>query len=375
MAYDWLPIGGVTETPCVVQSVGNLALTGLPMVDGVDLQPGDRVLARGQTISTDNGIYIAATGAWERSDDFIPRLGARIYVTEGYFPGEFVVADSATLRIIGVEETIFNHLLPELVDVPAGASLLATEGDAPEWRILTKADLGLALVDNTSDLGKPISTATQAALDGIDYSVDSLDGSITSINQSLASINIGLGLKLDAASYTAADVLTKLLTVDGASSGIDAPLFAGRPDGSYTRGGFAVCAPNGAGWITFPANTHYGAGSIFANHDGIVFQGGAVNHGSFFAVHVTKTGWYDITLRLYANASAQARMHVAKNGNALTGLWIQLAPHGADYTVEANRLVQLNANDWIGYFCDSANASFYWNPEHSGLSIRLMKEG
>lgn len=40
----------------------------------------------------------------------------------------------------------------------------ATDGDAI-WHTLVKGDVGLGNVDNTSDLGKPISTATQTALD------------------------------------------------------------------------------------------------------------------------------------------------------------------------------------------------------------------
>jgi hypothetical protein len=34
------------------------------------------------------------------------------------------------------------------------------------WQTLNKADVGLANVDNTSDANKPVSTATQTALDG-----------------------------------------------------------------------------------------------------------------------------------------------------------------------------------------------------------------
>ena len=50
---------------------------------------------------------------------------------------------------------------------------------------VTKAQVGLGNVDNTSDLNKPISTATQAALDSIN---DVLDGINTSSN-SLATLN------------------------------------------------------------------------------------------------------------------------------------------------------------------------------------------
>ncbi len=59
---------------------------------------------------------------------------------------------------------------------------------------VTKAQVGLGSVDNTADTAKPVSTAQQTALN----------------------------LKLDSSSYTAADVLTKIKTVDGAGSGLDA---------------------------------------------------------------------------------------------------------------------------------------------------------
>ena len=65
--------------------------------------------------------------------------------------------------------------------------------------IPTKVDLGLGNVDNTADLDKPISTSTQTALD-------------TKLNSSI---------------YTAADILTKIKTVDGSSSGLDADLLDG----------------------------------------------------------------------------------------------------------------------------------------------------
>lgn len=64
---------------------------------------------------------------------------------------------------------------------------------------VTQTQVGLSNVDNTSDLNKPISTATQTALD----------------------------LKLNSSAYTAADVLAKLITVDGSTSGLDADLLDG----------------------------------------------------------------------------------------------------------------------------------------------------
>ena len=56
-------------------------------------------------------------------------------------------------------------------------------------------------------------------------------------NSRLANTNAFIATKLDSSSYTASDVLTKIKTVDGASSGLDADLLDGQ-EGSY----YAVAA-------------------------------------------------------------------------------------------------------------------------------------
>jgi type II secretory pathway pseudopilin PulG len=48
-------------------ATANLALTALQTVDGVALAAGDRVLLTGQTDPTENGVYLAAAGAWSRA--------------------------------------------------------------------------------------------------------------------------------------------------------------------------------------------------------------------------------------------------------------------------------------------------------------------
>ena len=50
-------------------STANLGLSGLQVVDGVNLVVGDRVLVKNQTAGKDNGIYVVTTGAWSRSAD------------------------------------------------------------------------------------------------------------------------------------------------------------------------------------------------------------------------------------------------------------------------------------------------------------------
>ena len=50
-------------------TVGDSGLSGLAAVDGVTIVSGDRILVRAQTDAEDNGIYVAAAGAWSRSVD------------------------------------------------------------------------------------------------------------------------------------------------------------------------------------------------------------------------------------------------------------------------------------------------------------------
>lgn len=50
-------------------STDNLTLSGLQVVDGVNLLDGDRVLVKNQSAAKDNGIYLVTTGPWTRTPD------------------------------------------------------------------------------------------------------------------------------------------------------------------------------------------------------------------------------------------------------------------------------------------------------------------
>lgn len=53
---------------CATQS--NITLAGLQTIDSYAVQSGDRVLVRAQTDSTENGIYVAEAGDWNRAKDW-----------------------------------------------------------------------------------------------------------------------------------------------------------------------------------------------------------------------------------------------------------------------------------------------------------------
>jgi hypothetical protein len=98
-------------------STANLSLSGLADIDGVTPAAGDRILVKDQTAAEDNGIYVAAAGAWSRSTDFdslspIDEInGAMVAVQEGTLNAGKVFVQSGTVTTIGtdpIEFVFFN---------------------------------------------------------------------------------------------------------------------------------------------------------------------------------------------------------------------------------------------------------------------------
>lgn len=59
-------------------TTANITLSGAQTIDGVSIVAGNRVLVKNQTTASENGIYLAATGAWTRTTD-----GSQGYLTSG----------------------------------------------------------------------------------------------------------------------------------------------------------------------------------------------------------------------------------------------------------------------------------------------------
>ncbi len=58
------------KEPCRAATTANITLSGTQTVDGVALAANDRVLVKAQTAGAENGVYLAAAGAWTRAQDF-----------------------------------------------------------------------------------------------------------------------------------------------------------------------------------------------------------------------------------------------------------------------------------------------------------------
>lgn len=57
------------KTAVRVVATSNITLSGLQTIDGVTLVAGDRVLVAGQSTASQNGVYVASSGAWTRATD------------------------------------------------------------------------------------------------------------------------------------------------------------------------------------------------------------------------------------------------------------------------------------------------------------------
>jgi len=66
---DSVAAGLSWKQPVAIATLVNITLSGLQVIDGYTTLAGDRVLVKNQSTAANNGIYIAASGAWSRSTD------------------------------------------------------------------------------------------------------------------------------------------------------------------------------------------------------------------------------------------------------------------------------------------------------------------
>jgi len=101
------------KTAVRVATTANVALSGLQIVDGHQLVPGERVLVKAQTAGAENGIYVAADGPWSRSadaDTWDKLTSAFCFIEQGstqHDTGFYCTADEGTLGVTDIVWTQF----------------------------------------------------------------------------------------------------------------------------------------------------------------------------------------------------------------------------------------------------------------------------
>lgn len=66
---DALAAGLDVKPSCRAATTANITLSGEQTIDGIAVVAGDRVLVKNQSTASQNGIYVAAAGAWARATD------------------------------------------------------------------------------------------------------------------------------------------------------------------------------------------------------------------------------------------------------------------------------------------------------------------
>lgn len=201
-------------------SIGNIAsLSGPGTVDGVSVIAGDRVLVKGQTTGSANGIYQVNAGAWTRATDFDASVevtgGAVVYVNEGTvnqntFWG-LINDDPITLGTTALFFTQVNNpgtaaydlmmqggsgVLQALVKGANNTVLVVSSGGAVQYALLTNANIdpaaGIALSKLAVDpLARANHTGMQVAATISDFDTQVRTNRLDQMASPSAGVNFG----------------------------------------------------------------------------------------------------------------------------------------------------------------------------------------
>lgn len=203
----------------------NITLSGNQSIDGVLSVTGDRILVWQQTDATENGIYVAAAGAWARAADFDSLTpedeinGAYTMAQEGSTYAGWSFVQFGTVSTIGSDDidfTVRSNLSfsgGDGIDVTGTTISVDHDGEGLTFSVgqlsleldggtLTKSATGLKVADNGIDEGQLSSNidaesfqiaagytpaaGTVAATDTLQVAFEKLDGNIQAIDTATA---------------------------------------------------------------------------------------------------------------------------------------------------------------------------------------------
>jgi hypothetical protein len=124
-----------SREPVRVATTGNInpAAGGLLVIDGVTLEPSDRVLLKDQADQRQNGIYGASAGEWYRASDGRSsrsiNKGTTVHVQEGTANGGKVYAFQTLDPVIGTDDIQINFYISDDIVADAEDDMEAIKDD------------------------------------------------------------------------------------------------------------------------------------------------------------------------------------------------------------------------------------------------------
>jgi hypothetical protein len=146
-------------------TTANITLSGAQTIDGVSVIAGDRVLVKDQTAGAENGIYVAAAGAWARASD----ADTSAEVTSGLF----------TFVSQGTLNASIGYVLTTADPIVLGTTSLAFTQFSGAGTIL--AGTGLTKVGNTISVDTAVVATTNNTLTLTNKSMSGATNTFTAI--------------------------------------------------------------------------------------------------------------------------------------------------------------------------------------------------
>lgn len=300
---------------------GNITLSGTQTIDGVAVIAGNRVLVKNQTSSLQNGIYVCAAGAWSRTTDadaWAELVSAFAFVEEGtvnadtgwtctvnaggtldttavtwvQFSGSATFTASTGITKSGSDFQLTGQALA-LHNLATNGAIHRTGSGTYASRTLTAPAAGITVTNGNGVSGNPtlvlandLAAVEAIATTGIvrrtaadTWSASALangdlpTSGVTASTYRSVTVNaqgiVTSGTNPTTISgYGITDLLTSILAIDGAASGIDSDLLDGVQGSNYARldltttqnfGGYAMYLNGGRGISLGYSGGNYGA--------------------------------------------------------------------------------------------------------------------
>jgi hypothetical protein len=237
LGYMNARLSGLTpKAPARAATTANITLSGAQTIDTVSVVAGNRVLVKNQTLPEENGIYVAASGAWARATDmdsltpFDEFNGAWTSIQEGSQAGQ-VYVQYGTVATVGTDPVNFAWYNPIAgliggdmitfagstfsVDLATSGGLESSNPGNAAGQLRIKSDtttantLALTLTANGAgtkydsnsftEVSEALALAAGVAGDGLSLTAGVLAVKLQASNPSLAIVADELGVKFDAA--------------------------------------------------------------------------------------------------------------------------------------------------------------------------------